>query len=84
MPHTLVCHIFNMFSIFAANANDPHRIRTLKGKGTIDTKLYDVLAYMSKQLLQQLQMVKITTTKGIIFANPALTYPLFFPDPSSD
>ena len=29
-------------------------------------------------------MVKITTTKGIIFANPALTYPLFFPDSSLD
>ena len=29
-------------------------------------------------------MVNITTTKGIIFANPALTHPLFFPDSSSD
>ena len=29
-------------------------------------------------------MVKITTTKGIIFTNPALTYLLFFPDSSPD
>ena len=29
-------------------------------------------------------MVKITTTKGIIFANLALTYSLFFPDSSSE
>ena len=84
MSHTLVCHIFNMFSVFAANAKDPNLIRTLKGKDTIDVKSYDVVAYMSKQLLQQLQMVKITTTKGIIFANPSLTYPLFFPNSSSE
>ena len=84
MPHTLVYHIFNMFSIFAANAKDPNLIHTLKGKCTIDAKPYDMVACMSKQLPQQLQMIKITTTKGIIFANPALAYPLFFPDSSSE
>ena len=84
MSYTLVCHIFSMFPIFAANAKDQNLIHTLKDKGTIDTKPYDGVVYMLKQLLQQLQIVKITTTKGIIFANQALTYPLFFPDPSSD
>ena len=48
IPHTLFCHTFNMFSIFAANVKDPNLIRALKGKCTIDRKPYDVLEYMSK------------------------------------
>ena len=48
MPHTIVTHIFNMISVLASNTKDPNPIRTLKCKGTIDAKLYNILAYVSK------------------------------------
>ena len=80
--HTLVCHLLNTFSIFASNAKDPKFICILKSKDTIDAKPFDVIAYMSKQLLQHLQMVKITSTKCIIFAKPSSHLPLFFKDSS--
>ena len=80
--HTLVCHLLNTFSIFASNAKDPKFICILKIKDTIDAKPFDVIVYMSKQLLLQLQIVKITFTKGIIFVKPSSHLPLFFEDSS--
>ena len=70
--------MLNTFFVLVSNAKDPYLIHFIKGKDAIDAISYDVLAYMSKELLPQLKLVCVTSTLGIFYVQqPALAYPLF-------
>ena len=79
MAHTLVTHIFNVFSQFANASKNPTNLRELKVNNTINNSFFEISVYMSTELVRNLRITKIATQLGNQFNTPTLAYSLFFP-----
>ena len=78
IPHTIICYIYNIISVYVAMVKNPTAIRN------IDHKDLNMATIIANNLLDQLRLCSLTCSPQNIFASPPSTLKALCPHLAKD
>ena len=78
MAHALIRSIFNLFPKFARLAKNTHAISVSQATGIVLYKYVKLVLLMYKDLIHQLQLCMVVSSKQNLFADASLDFRTFY------